>query len=104
MRTRKPDKTRLWWVGTSGGQVIYVSKTQKQIDGKYIFWRMRIRTISPRAAGRKYLRDNLSFNIASACDETDNIMSPDYMDLDPERVKFWKGVYHPSKFSIEVLK
>jgi hypothetical protein len=89
-RQRSPNKTRLWFVSLSWGPdsrpVILVSPEWTRQGGGGIW----IRTISARAAGRRYQRNNMARQVAIWFDETDNEASPTYMEeLTPKRIKQW---------------
>lgn len=99
-RPSRPDKTTLWNVSL------------KYIDGSYNIvvsrhytggaFPIKIRTIGAKAAGRKYARENLAWAIASMDLETTNMMSPEYMDMDPEYLK--KIKQEKPRYSIVVEK
>lgn len=85
-RPSRPDKTTLWRVGLRYRDGIYeIVVSKKYIDEQY--HTIKIRTISPKAAARKYIRENLTWFIASMDLETTNIMAPHYMDMDHEYLK-----------------
>jgi hypothetical protein len=76
VRTKTPNKTTLWHVGyeyVDQVPVVYVSKKWMRCAV------MKIRTITAKAAGRKFVRCNLGHMIASAGIESLNPFAPDYM-------------------------
>jgi hypothetical protein len=75
-KSPKRPKTRLWYICSTWEKGIYplILVSAEPID--HHGYTMRIRTITARAAARKYIRDNLANQIAGADFETDNPFSP----------------------------
>jgi len=67
--------------------VVFVSDTG--CDKAYTV--MRIRTISPNAAGRHFIRHNLARRIAEGHFETDNPFSRNYMNVEDWMVKRFRN-------------
>jgi hypothetical protein len=90
MKAKRPN-TQLWYVGLAlepGGPVVLVSANP--IEQPCVETR-RIRSITAKAAGRRYARNNVATALASAHYGTTNPASAAYRDLKPGMAKDFKG-------------
>jgi hypothetical protein len=86
MKKKRPITT-LWYVGLSGSWMDPVVLVSAKPLKEHCMEHRCIRSITAKAAGRRFLRNNLATAMASASYETDNPFSPSYYDLTPEMVK-----------------
>ena len=71
-RPNKGQKTTMWYVSllTQKDRHGYATGYVIRVSDHYHFQSMPIRTITWRAAGRKYLRDNLVWEVTTLAEET----------------------------------
>ena len=94
------NKTTLWHVYFCAGIPHKVIVADHEIDNIRFNHRMRIRTISPNAAGRSYVRNNLARRIAEMWEEDKNPLAWDGVTED--MVKKYRS--EEKNAEIEVVK
>jgi len=107
IKHRKPNHTTLWYVGVDWYH--YTIVVSKKIQSQLYRRCLRIRSKTGRAAGRKYLRNNLPSVIIGSNEEWDNPFAfTGWPESHEERKVFHKKVKRQqnyiSKFKIEVIK
>lgn len=90
MKIKRP-KTRLWNISVKwerGFPVVVVKAGPVRSNGSNA---NMIRACTAKAAGRRYIRKNLAYDMASADQETENPGGTTYMDMKPEWVDRFRG-------------